>query len=303
MFQSCHLGQLTKTGIHQVIQFGTLLRERYVLHFDFLSKQFTPRDINIRSSFYSRTIETAQAFVLGLYPDDYRSKNDNVHIFTNSNHEDSLYPGCGSCPKYQYLISSSLERDTEKSRKSQIKDIIQHSPDQEFWEKHDTLESANILNTFISHNFPLPPGVTLEQYQHIRKLTGEKYQEIFGNDDVRKISIGLFLQDLYDDLQNSIFGHNKVKLNLYAGHDFTLGPLMMSLGIIDTLHPPMGSALVIEYFKKRGTDEIYVKPIFWNGNFFEEKKFSDSTLTPLQELIDKIQTGIPVDFLKECSLD
>ncbi len=60
-------GQLTKKGEKQGFELGLRAKQRYINDLKFLSSEYTPNEIYIRSSHYRRTILTAKSFLAGLY--------------------------------------------------------------------------------------------------------------------------------------------------------------------------------------------------------------------------------------------
>lgn len=59
------LGEITRKGLEQQYHLGGLIRSRYD---GFLSKHYSPFEIYVRSSDYNRTLVSAQANLLAMYP-------------------------------------------------------------------------------------------------------------------------------------------------------------------------------------------------------------------------------------------
>lgn len=57
-------GKLTKLGLSQMTQLGHLLRETYVRY-----RKLTPSDVQIFSTDFPRTLQSAQALLTGLFPE------------------------------------------------------------------------------------------------------------------------------------------------------------------------------------------------------------------------------------------
>lgn len=105
-------GALTKRGRQQHFELGQWLRQRYgnVL----LSEQYSPDEINVRSTDVERTLESAEANLAGLYPPSgYQKWNDNlawqpIPVHTVEAERDWLIGGSvpTPCPVYDNALSS-----------------------------------------------------------------------------------------------------------------------------------------------------------------------------------------------------
>ena len=60
-------GQLTNVGRHQLYLLGRSLGDKYIRELKFLSSNYNPQEIFIRTSGFNRTIESAQSILQGLY--------------------------------------------------------------------------------------------------------------------------------------------------------------------------------------------------------------------------------------------
>ncbi|VDN03770.1 unnamed protein product [Thelazia callipaeda] len=95
-------GELTELGMKQQFALGRMIRHRYIERkYHFLSHQYNPKEIYIRSTDVNRTLVSAMANLAGMYPNgipgrDYpRSKEwpsnwTPVPIHTVDNHDDFL---------------------------------------------------------------------------------------------------------------------------------------------------------------------------------------------------------------------
>lgn len=63
-----HPGELTSVGMRQHFLLGTQLRKEYIKDSHFLSINYDPDEIYIRSTNYNRTIMSAESQLYGLYP-------------------------------------------------------------------------------------------------------------------------------------------------------------------------------------------------------------------------------------------
>jgi len=62
------MGQLTASGMQQEFQLGVALRKKYIDHFHLLPPHFQNQTMYVFSTDYDRTLMSAEAVLLGLYP-------------------------------------------------------------------------------------------------------------------------------------------------------------------------------------------------------------------------------------------
>lgn len=61
------MGELSPIGYRQVQTLGNIIRKEYIEHLQFLPTNYDPDQIECYSTLKSRTVESAQAFLYGLY--------------------------------------------------------------------------------------------------------------------------------------------------------------------------------------------------------------------------------------------
>jgi len=258
--ESCYSGQLTKKGIKSMIKCGEDLRHRYVTQYKLLPSVYISENVNIRSTFTPRTLETSQAIMLGLYPKKSRSSSDFVFVSVLDKKVENMYPRLDICDKLKILRKEIVSSNEEKQRKVEIKKIIANNMKDslEYWNTRAIAGFTNTLESIIGNEVDLDlDSRVLEQ---ARKISGERYIHYYSRPDIARLSIGTFLQDIIEDMESFLIyyksNENVPKFRLYAGHDNTLGPLMASLNVSDGLHPQMGSAFIIELYKKKKSGYI-----------------------------------------------
>jgi hypothetical protein len=74
-------GTLTATGLREKYLSGKYERKRYVRDYDLLDKNFNPHQLHVQSTDVSRTIMSAYAKMMGLYPPS--SKREGAQITKN----------------------------------------------------------------------------------------------------------------------------------------------------------------------------------------------------------------------------
>ena len=95
----CFFGQLTDTGKRNMMSIGYRLRHLYVDKLKFLDPQLRTKDVYVRSTDYSRTIESVQFLLGGLYPRSTRpapssslSLKNELTIHIRPFEKETMYP-------------------------------------------------------------------------------------------------------------------------------------------------------------------------------------------------------------------
>jgi len=302
IFGSCVDAQLTLLGMQQSLDFGNLLRERYINTIKFLSPNYNSKDVWIRSSNTSRTILTSRQVMRGIYPPEYRSPDAKVilNIATNEN----LYPA-GSCDKFNSLKKNFRKEQNELMEK--MRSILSKA-ENPFWHNRQSIGGVtNNLNTFVDHKFPLPKGLTEEDFNKISSLSGQQYISTYPNDEIQKLAIGRFIGDITTNITQAINsgGIGGPKLIMYSGHDNTLAPILVSFGALDGTHPRMGSAVILELWKHKRMDRYYLKLFFYDPvQKLKSLQFANYPPTiPTEDYFSLVKNKIPKDFAAECKLE
>ena len=80
----CFYGQLTDTGKRNMLSLGSRLRHVYIDKLKFLKERMDLQDLYVRSTDYSRTIESVQYLLGGLYPFSKRDQGQDMTIHIRS---------------------------------------------------------------------------------------------------------------------------------------------------------------------------------------------------------------------------
>ncbi|KAH7829649.1 putative acid phosphatase [Monocercomonoides exilis] len=71
-------GQLTPTGMKQLFELGTLLKQEYVDKQHFLKENYDYNDVYIRSTNRDRTLMSAESLLMGLFPNSKANGGSNI---------------------------------------------------------------------------------------------------------------------------------------------------------------------------------------------------------------------------------
>lgn len=304
---SCVTGEMTTFGTSQMENFGKYLRSRYIDDLHFLDPEYnTDEEVWIRSTRTSRTILTARAIIKGLYPENTRKEGAFVPI--NVIVDETLYPR-SSCENYMSTYRKSKDKwksdnSSEYEQYNKVFSSISDPDEVKYWLRRGIAGRVNELNSLHVHGFPLPEGITEENLSTYQKLSGDLYQETFGDNQGSRLGIGRFLEELKNVIENT---SGKTKLWLFSGHDNTLAPLLVALEGLEksgAIHPPMGSALVIEIWKNSKTSKRSYKAIFWDSQkaIPINPSPNENGLSDIKIIMNQIKDKVPTDYTNECGI-
>ena len=284
--ERCASNTLTARGAQQHIQLGGHLQKAYMDQHSLIDKQ-NPygQQLLIKATHYSRTFESAMALLYGFFPHLDVSKL-NVDVAKNT---------VFCFPKLPYVTSCLCKRlkDTD--------DAINRKKDQTRIEASTKLQDtiSNILgkpipdNTAITaigdaltpgfcHSKPLPcrtkhsnqsPNIQNESTCVSLDLVGKIWKEINAqlkthDDNDYLLSAKLKLYPVLLEVATRIQSLQQLKFAprfvLYSGHDVTITPLLLVMGLHNGKWPPYASRFVIETIESEQTNTFYLRFIY-NG--------------------------------------
>eukprot|EP00923_Selenidium_pygospionis_P001767 GHVN01002597.1.p1 GENE.GHVN01002597.1~~GHVN01002597.1.p1 ORF type:complete len:475 (+),score=37.63 GHVN01002597.1:34-1425(+) len=267
---SCYLGQLTDVGHELMTSLGRRLRELYVDRLGFLPATFDPKTVNLRSTEYARTIESLQAVFTGLYP----GTKEKPEVFIKKHEEETMYAS-EKCVKYKKTFEKHQKSTTEKHSRDikRFKDRIGASLGIEA--VHGTVERLwDALFCRYTHNQPLPMGISALLLKQMEQIALDiAFGHVKPGNKAFHLGSGAFLREITTEickaawaktLRNEVASiQNTPRLSVFSGHDSTITPLVLGLGIPENGWPCFGANITFEVFK-----EI-------TGGFYVRTKYND----------------------------
>lgn len=317
----CVLGQLTDTGKKVMEELGASLRKHYVEELQF--KCCKSNEIYLRSTNYSRTIESLQSLLRGLFPGRESSDAEPLIIHTRDEYLEDMY-GSTKCQRYNEILKEFEERFTREtaSEVQELKDRLPHifkTPDlfgrlPSPYGVYDTLAARR------AHGLSLPPAVTEKTMTQLERLSYHEWFRLFAESPIAiKFAVGRFIRELHENLF-----HPQRRLAIYSAHDSTIGPLIAAVtreeGIPsiqgekarqDLLgFPPFAANIVIEsYEQDDGSSQAnrFVR-VAYNGQLISLPQCraigqhypGHPSLCSLEAFSNILQKYIPRDYLEEC---
>ncbi|XP_071946219.1 2-phosphoxylose phosphatase 1-like [Antedon mediterranea] len=296
----CRTSQLTPSGWRQHLAIGDFLRKVYTPHKLFNPQAIDHKDImNLQTTSFSRTMQSAIALLYGLLPEDQILKTPPMKIARALNF---CYGASCNCPAAQQLLNTvssekakhktdnSYTREISKGIKKVLYDKTPNSPKLPHF-----FALLDHFTSFLCHGEKLPCGPTkcieLDQVQQVFQYVDKLEQDLKAHEDTTSMKHArLFMYPLLKDIADAI-ARNKTdhRFSLYSGHDLTITPFLAILGLSDFRWPNYASRIVIEAWSK--AKMVFIR-VLYNGDdmtsnvSFCRNKLNQDGLCPLNKLLD-----------------
>lgn len=322
--RDCVLGQLTDTGKKAMEELGASLRKHYMEALQF--KCCKSNEIYLRSTNYSRTIESLQSLLQGLFPGRESSDAKAFVIHTRDEYLEDMY-GSTKCQRYNTILKEFEERFTREtaSEVQELKEQLPHifkTPDlfgrlPSPYGVYDTLAARK------AHGLSLPPGVTEKTMAQLEQLSYHEWFRLFADSPIAiKFAVGRFIRELHENLF-----HPQRRLAIYSTHDSTIGPLVAAVTMKEEGNqsiqeekarqdllgfPPFAANIVIESYEQDDESNRvnrFVRVVY-NGRIIALPQClavgrhypGHPSLCSLEAFSNVLERYIPRDYLDECKM-
>ena len=261
----CEGAQLTGFGAHQQLVSGDYLHNKYIQKWQLFGEEFSPDQLLVKSTEYSRTYQSIIAFLFGILP---RFNLTELHIerFQSTVFCSEKETGIKCyCPRaFEYKQKSDRLMGAIDRNNSNYSSLVTHLSDIFAVPRHQLPWLSAMWDILMSpgcHNLSLPCGstgkcVTPSLIQRIGNvLKEEELSRINPQTDFhfyKYAHIAMFpvLLEVAKRMENTTKQRTPIKLAVYSGHDITLTPLAAVLGINMGEWPPYASRIVFELYSK-----------------------------------------------------
>jgi len=271
----CVGAQMTGTGALQHLLSGSFLHEVYLKKWGLISAENLSKEIHIRSTEYTRTYQSAMAFLYGLLQDVEKVEGVPIHLSPYINFCSSSLTGLPcNCPmvgRMKGIIKKEQERrnhTVDKNIKNEVSKIFETKGSKLPW----VGAILEVVLGYVCHDYELPCNqkeadkcITwdiVEAMWRSSDSAGKKDISSYAQHKLSRLQMHPLLHEIAHRMLNRTRGYPSPKLVLYSGHDKTVTPLLKALGIYDGLWPPYGSRVVFEVYSK---EKQYFLKVLYNG--------------------------------------
>ena len=265
----CSNSQLTGQGAVQQLFNGLAMKEKYVKKWNLFGPQFSPSQLDIRSTPISRTYQSVVSLLYGFLPQFNVSEVDilpseNIY-FCNP----SMVPGV-CCERSMRL--KKLQDDARAAGRQRNPDLTDLAEvlDIKAGRLPPLAVLVDLFQGYACHGMKLPCGkggkcVTASMLEKLWALVDSEGLAASRNTKFDQYSRALAHSLLAEILTNMLKvsrNQSPVRFTVYSGHDLTMTALLQTLGIYKGKWPSYATRLTFELYRKlRAKGEHYVRVI------------------------------------------
>lgn len=271
----CVGAQLTGNGAVQHMLSGKFLHDAYLKKWGLISEKDFAKDIHIRSTEYTRTYQSALAFLYGMLPDVKKISEIPIELSSFINFCSTPLTGltcyCPMVNRMKAIIKKEEERRNHTAHndiKMEVATVFDSKPAKLPW----VGAILEVLLGYICHGNELPchqnngeKCVSWNMVNAMWKILdsgGKKDISSYAQHRLSRLQMHPLMHEIAHRMLNRTRKYPGPRVVLYSGHDKTVKPLLMALGIYDGMWPPYGSRIVFEMYSK---DKQYFIKVLYNG--------------------------------------
>lgn len=272
-------GQLTAQGMQQEFDLGVSFRQKYIEQHHLLPEQYEPGTMLVRSTYYDRTLMSAQSLLMGLYPHGTgpSQKDSNLPALP---HAFQPIPIFSAPAKYDEIIIQQVSREernkldeayvySTKEWQDYDESLKEHYPS---WSQKlgrpitNLVHLESLADSLFIHQLyrtPMPEGLSQEEIQTIIKAGRWAFMALEKPQPIGRAYSSKLMNNIAGFLKNGHTEHSKLKYVLLSAHDTTIAQALSFLGKPLDTKPPYASNLNFSLYEEDAG--YYVVKITFNG--------------------------------------
>ncbi|CAD5217721.1 unnamed protein product [Bursaphelenchus okinawaensis] len=310
------LGELTVKGEGQQYELGKLLRQRYD---GFLDKKYSPFQIYVRSSDYNRTLASAQANLIGLFPpEDSELFNKQLRwrpipVHTIPKNEDRELFDRITCPHADTEEDSVYGSAEVKILEDHNADFLQFLAEKTgLYDKQVPLRNMwKIFDPLMaewSHRdeHKLPEWVNETVRNEIWRLYDMSSFYLYDSPLLRRLRCGPLFSAIVGRMDDVVNGRRdqREKFYAYSAHDTAVAALLSAFDVTPGVFPEYATMALVELHRINDTD--VVKLLYKNHTHSNDVYELDIPSCPGPCTLDRLKQAtsniIPRNWEEECGL-
>ncbi|XP_032225505.1 2-phosphoxylose phosphatase 1 isoform X2 [Nematostella vectensis] len=303
-------GQLTTKGYEQHFDLGKLLRGAYS---DLHVKGITKDQVYIRSTSRDRTTQSAAAFIYGFLDLDTIQKGITVNISKDTWFRELDSGLLQRCQAAISLKKETIEESVYRSGQAAMKPLIREIADMLFQPSHALPPVQYITDyvyVFSCQGFELPCGGNgcITKGMALKLMAYANWAFIHNYTKIARVVTHQVFSQMATRMVKSVQRQTPIKFALYSGHDSSITPALIALGIFNGKWIPYASRLVFELWRDKTVDSDktslkgwYVRVLF-NGeavteraSFCKGEVFGSYELCPLEVFVNWLSEDGTID--------
>ncbi|KAF8122675.1 phosphoglycerate mutase-like protein [Boletus edulis] len=273
----CLLGDLTDLGKESTYNFGVALRRLYVDKLGFLPRTLqNENQAYFRSTNVSRTVESLEHIVHGLYPQPHCATGVIPSILVRNRVDENIVSNILSCPLLGLLELRFAEAAAARwnSRLQTLDGRLSKYLNGKPIRVDGSPRASGILDTVRSaaaHGIKVPDEFRDPEVINLIESAVTDEWFTIKTEKGRRLGMGRLLADVSTRMQTKIEQGDKdpLKILVFTTHDSTLAALCSTFDAFDEKWPPFTSSVTFELFKKRQGGGSRLQPLLgglWNAH-------------------------------------
>ncbi|KAF5285959.1 hypothetical protein FQR65_LT13030 [Abscondita terminalis] len=309
-FDPVGIGGLTNEGKLKEYNLGGFLRSRYN---QFLGPVYRPNDIKAFSSDYSRTKNSLQLVLAGLYPPQNTDLEWNPYLNWNPIPFDTILPRdnrmltlpLNFCPRYVNEVEKYFKSERVKEVESKYVDLYEYvsvNSGLNVTSVEHLGDLYDILHTEERWGLRLPEWTKVVYPDFLYSALVDYQYLVYETPLLKKLSGGFLLRHVIADMLNATKNKGP-KMYLYSAHDATLSGLLSAMNVNFPHVPPYGACIMLELHNVGNIYFVRILYLDYSSQYLKVLTVpSCNRECPIEKFKELLKSNIPEEGTDPCIL-